>query len=61
MMFNLLKRGWIFFSRYRIAFRWIFLNSFVTPLYSKHIRVSILRLMGSDIAKGVSIYRNGYI
>lgn len=56
-----LKRAKLVFSRYKIALRWIFLNSIITPMYSKHLRVFVLRKMGSNIAKGVSIYRNGYI
>jgi acetyltransferase-like isoleucine patch superfamily enzyme len=47
--------------RHKVAIRWIFLNSIVTPMFSKHLRAFILRKMGSNIAKGVSIYRNGYI
>jgi acetyltransferase-like isoleucine patch superfamily enzyme len=46
---------------FKISIKWVFLNSIVATLYSKHLRVFILRLMGSKIAKGVSIYRNGHI
>ena len=56
-----LKSLRLLYSKFSTAFRWIFLNSIITPLYSKHIRVFVLRIMGSNIAKGVSIYRNCYI
>jgi len=61
MIIKRLRRAKLVFSRYKIALRWIFLNSIITPLYSKHLRAFVLRKMGSKIAKGVSIYRNGYI
>lgn len=61
MIIKRLKRAKLVFYRYKIALRWIFLNSIITPMYSKHLRAFVLRKMGSKIAKGVSVYRNGYI
>jgi len=61
MIIKSLKKIKKIFLIHRTACKWIFLNSIVAPMYSKHIRVFILRKMGSKIAKGVSIYRNGYI
>lgn len=61
MIIKILKRVKLNLIRYKTALKWIFLNSIVTPMYSKHLRAFILRKMGSKIAKGVSIYRNGYI
>jgi hypothetical protein len=49
------------YYRHKTAIRWVFLNSIITPMYSKHLRAFVLRKMGSKIAKGVSIYRNCYI
>ena len=61
MIIKNLKKAKLVYSRYKTACKWIFLNSIVTPMYSKHFRVFVLRKMGSKIARGVSIYRNGYI
>lgn len=61
MIIKFYKSLKLIYSRYKTAFKWIFLNSIVTPMYSKHLRAFILRKMGSKIAKGVSIYRNCYI
>jgi acetyltransferase-like isoleucine patch superfamily enzyme len=61
MILKWLKKIKHILLRYKIALRWLFLNSIVSPMYSKHLRAFILRKMGSKIAKGVSIYRNGHI
>lgn len=60
-MIKLLKEFKKKLLMYQIALRLIFLNSILCRLYSKHLRAFVLRKMGSKIAKGVSIYRNGYI
>ncbi len=46
------------YYRYKLSIKWMFLNSFISPFYSKHFRIFVLRLMGAKIGKNSPIYRN---
>lgn len=61
---KILIRKFLKYFRYyefKIAFKWIFMNDIICKLYSKSLRHSYLRLLGSKIGKNSVIYRGGTI